>query len=186
LERAIKAIGIRLTKLPVRKIKAEDAASAFLELFFPIHYVVGMKVEEAFTRNVLTRQQAIILWILRSTVGPKGSMKRKEIEQDLANWYDTTSSAISKSIRSLAKPPLKLVTISEDPASGREKVITLTSKGEQFVDQMYAEAQALIKFATDQMSPSDIDMGVHAMGRIRDVFATTPELTNRLAKKTKE
>lgn len=168
-----------MTKPKLRKIPAENASREFLELFFPIHYVVGMVVEDAFRRGVLTRQQAIILWIIRSKGGKKGTMNRKVIEQDMADWYDITSSAISKAIRSLSKPPLKLVTILEDPESGREKVVALTPKGERFIDQMYEDASALIKLATDQMTADEVDMGIHMFKRISEIFASTPELSPR-------
>jgi len=174
-----------VTKTRIRQIPAADVPSEFLDLFFPIHYTVGMRVEEAFCRGVLTRQQAIILWIIRSKGGEKKAMDRKTIEQDMVDWYEITSSAISKAIRSLAKAPLKLVTIVENPESGREKIVALTPKGERFVAQMYEDACAVIKIATDQMAGDEVDMGIHAFGRIRDIFASTPELSRSLQRAMK-
>ncbi len=170
---------VQVTKPTLPKIPATRAASEFLELFFPIHYTVGMTVEETLCNKVLSRHQAIILWIIRSQGGDQKRMNRKIIEQDMADWYDITSSAISKAIRSLAKPPLKLVTIMEDPESGREKVVALTPKGERFVDQMYANGRDLIKLATDQMTPEEVDMGIYMFKRIAEIFASTPALSPR-------
>ena len=174
-----------MAKSKLRKIPASDAAKEFLELFFPIHYTVGMTVEETLCNNVLTRQQAIILWIIRSKGGPSKSMNRKVIEQDMADWYDITSSAISKAIRSLSKAPLKLVTIEEDPDSGREKIVVLTPKGEKFVEQMYENGSNLIKLATDQMTPEEVDMGIYMFKRISEIFASTPALSPRSRKELK-
>ena len=174
-----------MAKPKLRKIPANDAAKEFLELFFPIHYTVGMTVEETLCNNVLTRQQAIILWIIRSKGGPSKSMNRKVIEQDMADWYDITSSAISKAIRSLSKAPLKLVNIEEDPESGREKIVVLTPKGEKFVEQMYENGCNLIKLATDQMTPEEVDMGIYMFQRISEIFASTPALSPRSRKELK-
>ncbi len=112
-------------------------------------------------------------------------MNRKVIEQDMADWYDITSSAISKAIRSLSKPPLRLVNIQEDPESGREKVVVLTPKGERFVEQMYENGCKLIELATDQMTPEEVDMGIYMFKRISEIFASTPELSPRSRKEMK-
>ncbi len=168
-----------MSKTQPPKIPRDRAAQEFLELFFPIHYTVGMRVEETFCGGVLSRQQAIVLWLIRSKGEGRKAMDRKEIEQDMADWYEITSSAISKAIRSLAKPPLNLVTIAEHPTSGREKRIVLTAKGEKFVSQMYENGSSLIKIATDQMTPEEVNMGIYMFKRISEIFAATPELARR-------
>ncbi len=169
----------RVPKDQLRQISYDRAAQEFLELFFPIHYTVGMRVEETFCSGVLSRQQAIILWLIRSQGDNGKTMDRKEIEQVMAEWYEITSSAISKAIRSLAKPPLSLLTIEEHPASGREKRVVLTTKGEKFVAQMNENGRALIERATDQMTPDEIAMGIYMFKRISEIFASTPELARR-------
>ena len=75
----------------------KNASGSFLELFFPIHYLIGMQVEDALRCGDLTRQQACILWTIRMRGEDGAVMRRKEIEAVLSSWYDVTSSAISKS-----------------------------------------------------------------------------------------
>ena len=82
-------------------LQREDAAKKLLDLFYPVHYVVGMKVEDTLrTNDLLNRHQVAVLWIIRSE-GTNGiSMRRKNIENALTGWYETSSSAISKAVTS--------------------------------------------------------------------------------------
>ena len=159
----------------MRKIPREDAPKEFLDLFFPIHYTVGMTVEDTLRSDVLTRQQTIILWLIRAKGENGTKMSRKDIVKSMSYWFDLTSSAISKALRSLAKPDLGLVTISEDPNSGREKVIELTPKGEEFLLQMMDNARSLIKKLTDKMTLEEISQGIHFFSLVSEVFETEVE-----------
>jgi len=148
----------------------KSAPADFLELFFPIHYTIGMTVEDTLRNEVLTRQQTIILWLIRAR-GENGSMmRRKDIATSLSYWFELTNSAISKALRSLARPPLSLVEIREDPNSGREKVVTLTAQGQRFLTEMMANGEALIKIITDELEPEEIAHGLHFFRRISDIF----------------
>jgi DNA-binding MarR family transcriptional regulator len=159
----------------MRKIPREDAPQEFLELFFPIHYTVGMTVEDTLRNNVLTRQQTIILWLIRARGIDGKLMSRKDIVKALSYWFELTSSATSKALRSLARPPLGLITITEDPRSGREKLIALTPKGERFLLQMVENGRALIKRLTDAMTEEEINQGIHVFKRISEVFDSEVE-----------
>lgn len=148
----------------------KHAPHEFLELFFPIHYTIGMTVEDSMRNGALTRQQTIILWLIRSK-GEGGSlMRRKDIESSMTYWFELTSSAISKALRSLAKEPLELVSIVEDPNSGREKIVELTEKGEKFLSQMVENAEGLIQVITDDLSEKEIQDGLHFFRRISEIF----------------
>jgi DNA-binding MarR family transcriptional regulator len=159
----------------MRKIPRKDAPQEFLELFFPIHYTVGMTVEDTLRNNVLTRQQTIILWLIRARGIDGKLMSRKDIVKAMSYWFELTSSAISKALRSLARPPLGLITITEDPRSGREKIIALTPKGERFLLQMVENGCALIKRLTDAMTDQEINQGIHIFKRISEVFDSEVE-----------
>ena len=157
----------------LRTISHEEAAGCFLELFYPIHYAIGMQVEDALRGSgELDRHQTVVMWLLRSEGLHRGgnSMRRKEIERCLTTWYDITSSTVSKALRSLAKPPHNFIVISEDPESGREKLVTVTPAGKRYYKRMVDNASAFIKLATDRMSVEENSMGIHIMQRISEVF----------------
>lgn len=144
-----------------------------MELFYPIHYAIGMQVEDALRGDQgLDRHQTVIMWLLRTEGLQHGrkSLKRKEIERCLTSWYDITSSTVSKALRALAKSPYNFVVISEDPDSGREKLVTVTPAGQRYYKQMADNASRFVKQATDRMSVEDNSMGVHVMKVISDTF----------------
>nr|WP_321359405.1 MarR family transcriptional regulator [uncultured Hyphomonas sp.] len=147
----------------------KEASVEFLDLFFPIHYLVGIQIEDALKCGVLTRQQACILWLIR-TRGENGtSMRRKDIEIALSGWYEVTSSAISKSLRALAKPPMDLLSMSEDPNSGREKVVTLTPRGRQYLNSMIQNGIALMDVMVARMNDEEIVNGISFLKRVTEI-----------------
>jgi len=166
------------------KISKEDAPGEFLELFFPIHYTVGMTVEDTLRSSILTRQQTIILWLIRSEGENGNTMPRKEIVKSMSYWFELTSSAISKALRSLAKAPLGFVTITEDPNSGREKIVTLTPKGQKFLLQMMENARLLIKRMTDAMTDEEVNTCLHSFKLVSEVFQTEVEQKRELPDST--
>lgn len=144
-----------------------------MELFYPIHYAIGMQVEDALRGDQgLDRHQTVIMWLLRTEGLQHGrkSLKRKEIERCLTSWYDITSSTVSKALRALAKSPYNFIVISEDPDSGREKLVTVTPAGQRYYKQMADNASRFVKLATDRMSVEENSMGVHMMKVISDTF----------------
>ena len=72
-------------------------------------------------------------------------MERKLIEQTLKDWLEITSSSVSKAIRSLTDPPLNILTITENPASGREKIVCLTEEGKKLFRTCSAMAKIICK-----------------------------------------
>lgn len=157
----------------IEKVDHEIAAERFLDLFYPIHYAIGMQVEDALRGNQgLDRHQTVIMWLLRTEGIRNGSksLRRKEIERCLTSWYDITSSTVSKALRALAKAPYNFIVISEDPNSGREKLVTVTPAGQRYCKQMATNASAFIKLATDRMSVEENSMGTHMFKVISDTF----------------
>ena len=147
----------------------KQASVDFLELFFPIHYLVGIQIEDALMSGILTRQQACILWTIR-TQGENGStMRRKDIEKALASWYEVTSSAISKSLRALTKAPIDLLTIVEDPNNGREKLVSLTPRGSQCVEGMMRNGTALMDTMVERLTQDEIETGIHFLARVTEI-----------------
>lgn len=116
------------------KAYRRSAATELMEFFYSVHYEIGTALEDVVRADVLSRQQAAILWLIRSQ-GEDGSwMRRKEIESNVQRWFEVTSAALSKSLRAMMRPPLELIEITEDPRSGREKLVALTLKGKAFLD----------------------------------------------------
>lgn len=149
-------------------IDRAQASKRYLKLFYPFHYQVGFAVENALRGGELTQHQTVILWIIYSEGGSSQSMRRKDIETNISAWFDLTSSAVSKALRSLAKEDLALLKISEDPRSGREKLVTLTRKGEQYIDGMIGRAESVIQRIIANMSADEIRSGLHILARIAD------------------
>ena len=153
----------------MRSMTNKDAARKFLDLFYPTHYLVGIQIEDAMRSGVLTLQQACILWLIR-TEGEDGKhMRRKDVERALASWYEVTSSAVSKSIRALTRPPLDLISMAEDPENGREKLVTLTPRGQTFVENMIRNGAAFIHTLVERLTDDEIKTGIHFLSRVEEI-----------------
>lgn len=150
-------------------VDRKRASGDFLDLFFPIHYLVGINIEDALKCGVLTRQQACILWMIRTESEDGIGMRRKDIERALGAWYELTSSALSKSLRALTKPPLDFVTLTEDPESGREKLVSLTPSGKRFTESMIQNGTAYISTMVERLTDQEIESGVHFLSRVTEI-----------------
>lgn len=149
-----------------KKNPTGQSTAQLLEFFYPIHYKLGMALEDALRGEQLTRKQVAILWLIRSEGGPEHRMQRKEIERLLSTWYEVSSSAITKALRSMARPPLDLVHIVEDPQSGREKQVFLTPKGERFLQTMVEAGQTYLRDIVDQLSPQTVRTGIDFLSQL--------------------
>jgi DNA-binding MarR family transcriptional regulator len=139
---------------------AQRYAADLLELFYPIHYRGTMALEDAM-RGDLTRKQAAILWLIRTAGSASGhSLRRKQIVVRLQNWFDVSSPAVTKALRSMARPPLGLVRQIEDPDSGREKRVLLTAKGERFLATMAERGCDFLHKITEQLREDQLRSGV--------------------------
>jgi DNA-binding MarR family transcriptional regulator len=118
------------------------APADLLRFFYPVHYQIAGAIEDVLSGGVLSRKQVVILQVIRSEGEDGRRIRRKTVEQALHAWFEITSSAISKALRAMARPPLGLIAISEDPSSGRERVVTLTERGLRFLADTDARAEA--------------------------------------------
>lgn len=137
-----------------------------LGFFFPIHYQIGVELEDVLRRGVLSRRQAAILWLIRSEGGARQSVSRKRVEALLTSFYEVTSSAITKSIRAMSHAPLELVRIEEDPASGRERRVALTRKGQKFVEAMAEDGRRFAAEVVRGLDRAEIRAGAHFLDRV--------------------
>jgi DNA-binding MarR family transcriptional regulator len=163
-----------------RDHRSEHEVSAeFLEFFYPIHYRLGMALEDALRNGQLTRKQVAILWLIRSEGENGRKMRRKEILQLITTWFEVSSSAITKALRAMARPPLHLLEVVEDPRSGREKLVILTERGERFLSTMVEQGSQFLWEIVKRLTDDEIRYGVQflrqatlALDQIRDEQAT--------------
>jgi DNA-binding MarR family transcriptional regulator len=152
-------VGITAKMTEKEDKQAEQHAAELLELFYPIHYRGNMAVEDAM-RGKLTRKEAAIIWLIRSAGEDGSEMRRKEIVARLQDWFDVSSPAVTKALRHMARPPLNLVKLVEDAASGREKRVRLTPQGQRFVLGMIARGQAFLYKVVEQLPEQQIRDGI--------------------------
>lgn len=151
-----------------------DAARQFLELYYPIHYQAGIGVEDALRGEDLSRHQVAILWLIHSEGEDGRRLNRKAIGTSLMRWFEISNAAITKAVRGMAKPPLELVALEEDPRSGREKIVSLTPAGERHIAEMIARGTAYVQRIVDEMDDRQIVEGIAFFEKIRDVVRGFP------------
>jgi DNA-binding MarR family transcriptional regulator len=151
----------------------ERRITELLELFYPVHYKTGIAFEDAMRGDKLTRKQTAILWLIHSEGTDRRQMRRKAIERSLQTWFEVSSSAITKALRGMSRPPLNLVRIIEDSESAREKQVVLTSKGEKFLEMMVAEGRRLIRQLVGQLTEQEVDGGIVYLRKATAVLQST-------------
>lgn len=158
-------------KALARRGEPEDTTATELqEFFYPIHYQIGMALEDALRGGMLTRKQSAILWMIRSAGEDGRCMRRKDIVRLMQSWFEVTNSGLSKAIRGMARPPLALVEITEDPRSAREKLISLTPKGEQFLAAMAARGEAFLQDIIVHVPAAVIRGGIEYLRQLTEAF----------------
>ena len=157
------------TRTPKRG-RVSPSARSFLELFYPVHYKVGIEIEDALRDEDLSRHQAAILWLIRSEGDAGVRLTRKRIEYSLTRFFELQSSALSKALRSLARPPLGLIELVEHSTSGREKEVVLTRRGEQRIERMVERGRAFIQTMVDRLSASEAASGVRFLSRVSEII----------------
>ena len=145
--------------------KETDPAAELLDLFYPFHYKGGMALEDTLRCGQLSRKQVAILWLIRSEGEHGRRMRRKDIERLIQTWFEVSSSAITKALRSMARPPLSLIQIVEDPRSAREKQVLFTPRGERFLLTMVTQGRQFLQQIVDQLSDEEISSGIHFLRR---------------------
>ena len=152
-----------------------DAAHQFLELYYPIHYKAGIGVEDALRGSELTRHQTAILWLIHSQGIEGRLMRRKDIVSALSNWFEISNAAITIALRGMSVAPLALVKQTEDPDSGREKIVTLTKQGEAHMAQMIDRGTAYVQRIVDGLNDAQIVNGIDFFERISAIVDSWSE-----------
>jgi DNA-binding MarR family transcriptional regulator len=156
----------------------EKRVTELLELFYPVHYKTGIAFEDAMRNGKLTRKQTAIMWLIHSEGIGGRQMRRKAIERSLQTWFEVSSSAITKALRGMSRPPLSLLKIVEDPDSAREKQVLLTAKGEKFLDFMVAEGRRLLRRMVDKLTEAEVDGGIIYLRKATEVLEAALQETS--------
>jgi DNA-binding MarR family transcriptional regulator len=158
------------TQVPDVTRAGGGALLQLLEFFYPVHYKVGMALENRLGAGRISRKQVAMLWLIRSEGEQGRSLPRKRIEQLLSDWFEVSSSAITKSLRAMAQPSVGLVRLVEDPHSGREKQVWLTAKGERFVAGMVDRGCEFISVLAHHFSAGEIEQVIAFFSRLNDLI----------------
>ena len=148
----------------------ERAAAELMEFFYPVHYEIGTALEDVVRGDLLSRQQAATLWLIRSQGEGGYRMRRKDIEANVRRWFEVTSAAVSRSLRGIMHPPLELIEITEDPRSGREKLVTLTPKGKAFLDSVADRATMVLAELIHDAPPELVDAAILYFSHLTRAF----------------
>ncbi|MEM9036579.1 MAG: winged helix DNA-binding protein [Actinomycetota bacterium] len=150
--------------------RREKYAREFLDLFYPVHYRIGIGIEDAMRRGKLSRHQVAVMWLLRTEAPDTGELRRKAIERRLTSWFELQNSAVSKTLRSLAQPPHELIEIFEDPDSGREKRVRLTRAGHTEIDAIIEAGTAFIETMVDHLTEQSSIEGVRFLSEVSEII----------------
>lgn len=167
--------------MPTPPTNARDTAASretltdLLGFFYPIHYRIGMELERRMCQGRLSRQQAAIIWLIESEVGPHGWMRRKLIEQTLSDWFETRNSHVSQLLHELSNPPLSMIQQKTNPESGREKIVALTDEGRTYFNTMIEAGLTYFGVLLPHLSEDELRAGIKFLGR---AFGP-PSLTSR-------
>ncbi len=147
---------------------AGDQPLALLEFFYPIYYKLGRALEDRLGAGRISRKQVAMLWLIRSE-GERGRcLSRKRIEQLLSDWFEISSSAVTKSLRAMAQPSVGLLRLVEDPRSAREKQVWLTPRGERFVAAMVGRGRQFIAAFARNFSAGEIEQLIGMFSRVNE------------------
>ncbi|MFT3792239.1 MAG: winged helix DNA-binding protein [Rudaea sp.] len=133
----------------------QQLLSGLLGFFYPIHYGISMETETRMLQGKVSRQQAAVIWLIESTVGDNGWIRRRIIEQQLRSWFESSNSHVSLLLKELASPPLSLIVQMENPQSAREKLVALTPQGRAFFQSMFNTG---MEFLSERLAHISEDM----------------------------
>lgn len=131
----------------------------FLELFYPVHYKIGMALEDALRARKLTRKQVAILWLIRSEGINGRSIPRKDIHRLLGSWFEISNPTCTKSLRAMSRPPRNFVQVVALPHSRRDKQVILTPEGERFVATMVEYGKSFMRPLVRALSDAEARQG---------------------------
>lgn len=135
-------------------------AERLMSFFYPVHYRLGMEMEQAMCQGRVDRKQSAMLWLVYSRSDEQGWVRRKDIVRELSSWFEISEAKVSRMLRSLSSPPHDFLELAESPDSSRERILRLTGEGVQFVEVMRASAMAYLTAQVGHLSHDELDWGL--------------------------
>lgn len=153
------------------KTKKHNAAQLF-QYFYLIHYQLNMAIEDVM-RGPLSRKEAALLFYLHVEGGKSASLPRKQVVDRLNDWFEATSSNVTKIIARLEAPPLNLVEVTNELGSARDKRISLSPQGRAFVRSMLKKGEEQTELQLGGLPEKQIQIGL-------EFFKTASNYTNTI------
>lgn len=161
---------VRRQNAVTAKTSRKTEAAEILKFFYPAHYEIGTALEDVLRSDVLSRQQAASMWLIRSQGVAGCQMRRKDIEANVRRWFEVSSAAVSMALREMMRPPLEFIEITEDPNSGREKLVRLTAKGKAYLDSVADRATKLLADLIENVPPQLVASAITYLGQLTSAF----------------
>jgi DNA-binding MarR family transcriptional regulator len=134
-------------------------AGKLFQYFYLIHYQLNMVIEDVM-RGPLSRKEAALLFYLHAEGGKTASIPRKQVVDRLNDWFEATSSNVTKIIARLEAPPLNLVQVTNEPGSARDKRISLSPEGRTFVRSMLRKGEEHSDMLLEGLTDEQIQVGL--------------------------
>jgi DNA-binding MarR family transcriptional regulator len=154
------------------KRSSKRYAARLFEYFYLVHYQLNMVIEDAI-RGPLTRKEAALLFLLYAEGGSSARLPRKLVVERLNSWFDSTSSNVTKIIARMASPQVNLVQVTNEPGSGRDKRIALSSNGRNFMRAMLEKGEDQTELLLANLSDEQARAGL-------EFFRAASAITNSI------
>lgn len=151
---------------------AKQEVSQLFQYFYLVHYQLNMLIEDVM-RGPLTRKEAALLFYLHAEGGKAASLPRKQVAARLNDWFEATSSNVTKIIARLEAQPLGLVVVTNEPGSARDKRVTLSPEGHAFVQSMLKKGEQQSELLLRGLSDEQVRVGL-------EFFKSASSITNSI------
>lgn len=145
-----------------------------MAFFYTVHYQLSTTLEDILSDGLLSRKQIVLLQLIHTESHDGLPVPRKVVEQEMKRWFEMSTSSISKALRALARPPLELVHISEDPASARERLVEISPRGAEFLRRTTARAGDYFATVVKDMRPDLLAHAVAYFDELTRAYQRTP------------
>jgi len=139
--------------------QAETLFSYFNEISIISHLGAAM-FEKALPFGLTNAQFSVLNWFIR--VDSEASPGR------LATAFQVTAGAMTNTLQKLAAK--QLIKVEPDPHSGRKKVVTITEKGRQQLEQAISSAMPLFAELSQLFDTAKIDSQLPLLREVRETL----------------
>ena len=151
---------------------SDNNASELFNYFYLIHFQLNMAIEDVM-RGSLSRKEAALMLLLHSEGGKTACLPRRIVVERFSNWFEATSSNVTKIISRLSSDEIDLVKVSNEKGSARDKQISLTSNGKRTLRAMLKRGAAQTQVLMQGIPAEDIKLGL-------EFFSKASSFTNTI------